>query len=75
MTFTAPEVAFKKLKRGDKDFHMTNGITVMPRAQIEFSETCPMDLINQVSLAVSKGWIRPVAYIKESEYVWEVLEK
>lgn len=73
MTFTTPEVAFKKLKRGDKDFHMTDGITIMPRAQIEFSEKCPMDLINQVSTAIGKGWIRPVAYIKESEYVWEKL--
>ena len=34
MTFTEPEVTFKKLKRGDKDFHMTDGITIVPRAQI-----------------------------------------
>lgn len=73
MNFTTPEKTFKKLKRGEPDFMLNDGIQIVPRAAIEFSELCPTSLILQVQDAISKGWIRPVAYMKENEYVWEKL--
>ena len=71
--FNKSDITFKKIKRGEPDFMMNDGIQVIPRAAIEFSELCPTSLILQVQDAIGKGWIRPVAYMKENEYVWEKL--
>lgn len=75
MKITKSDINFKKLKRGEPDFMMNDGIQVVPRAAVEFSELCPGNLILQVQDAIGKGWIRPVAYIKESEFVWEKVQE
>lgn len=75
MTITQPENRFVKVVRGDDNFMMTDGIKMVPRASIEFSELCPGNLILQVQDAIAKGLIKPVAYVKTKELFWEVLEQ
>jgi hypothetical protein len=73
MTLTFPEKTFKKIKQGDPDFYMNDGIKVVPRATIEISQRCPDNYKSLINECVEHGWIRPVAYMKESDYVWEKL--
>jgi hypothetical protein len=75
MTFIQTEKRFAKLAKGDDNFMMNDGIKVVPRAALEFSENCPTSLILQVQDAIGKGYIKPVAYIKTKELFWEVLEQ
>lgn len=74
MTITQPENRFVKVVRGDDNFMMTDGIKLVPRAAVEFSNMCPSSLIIQVQDAIAKGYIKPVAYVKTKELFWEVLE-
>lgn len=75
MTITQPENRFAKIARGDDNFLMTDGIKLVPRASIEFSELCPTILIIQIQDAIAKGYIKPVAYVKTKELFWQVIEQ
>lgn len=73
MTFTTPENRFKKIRPGDDNFMMTDGIKMVPRANIEFSSLCPDNIMLIISNAMEKGWVKPVAHVKTKELFWEVL--
>ena len=75
MTFTTPAKTFKTLRQDDPDFHMDNGIAVFPRAAIEISNKCPGQYKLMITEAVKHGWVQPVAYMLDSEYVWEKLNE
>ena len=73
MTYTFPDKTFKKIKQGDENFLMTDGVKLVPRACIEVSEDCSPYMKTIIAEASRRGWLKSVAYMKESEYVWEVL--
>ena len=73
MTYTTPEKKIKIIREGDPDFHIDNGFHMAPRAGFEISNDCPRQYKLMIMEAIKNGWIQPVAYMKESEYVWEVL--
>lgn len=73
MTFTAPAKIFKTLQPGDPDFQMSNGIALVPRAAIEISNDCPYNHLQILQTCIDRGWIKPIAYMRDSEYVWEKL--
>jgi hypothetical protein len=71
MTFTAPEKTIKTIRQDDPDFHIHNGIVMAPRAGFEISNDCPRQYKLMIIEATKNCWLQPVAYMKESEYVWE----
>jgi hypothetical protein len=73
MTFVSPEKQFKEIRPGDEMFHMIDGIKLVPRASFEIGEGCPEYFKTIIAKAYTEGWLIPVAYMKESEYVWEKL--
>ena len=73
MTFTTPEKTIKTIRKDDPDFTIINGIVMAPRAGFEISNDCPRQYKLMIIEAIKNGWLQPVAYMKESEYVWEVL--
>jgi hypothetical protein len=73
MTLTFPEKTFKKIKQGDKDFYMNDGIGITPRAAFEISQRCPDNYKSLIMECIGHGWLRPVAYVKEKELFWEKL--
>ena len=44
-----------------------------PRAGLEISGECPSEYKKIIQLCHHNGWLKPIAYIKESEYMWEKL--
>ena len=65
MTFTETKQKFVRLKKGDTDFVMTDGIKLIPRASVEFSSRCPPMLMIQIQDAMAKGYVNIVAYARE----------
>ena len=44
-----------------------------PRAGFEISNKCPSQYKFMIIEAINNGWLKPIAYMKESEYTWEKL--
>ena len=73
MTFTTPDKTIKTIRKDDPDFIIDNGIVMAPRAGFEISNKCPDQYKLMITEAIKNGWLKPIAYIKESEYTWEKL--
>jgi hypothetical protein len=74
--FNKPKFRIKTLKNSDKDFTFSpDGVTLVSRAAIEISQRCPENYQDLIQECIRHGWVRPVAYMKESELMWETLEK
>lgn len=70
---TNPKHRIKTIKNDDRMFYILGDITMTPRAGFEISINCPREYRMVLSECIDRGWIKPVAYMKESEYVWETL--
>jgi len=64
-------ITFREIKHSDSDFTMTDGIKLVPRAAFKVSQRCPDNYVSLIKECINQGWLQPVAYIKESDYVWE----
>ena len=73
MTFTLHGNIIKTIRQNDPDFHIDNGIIMAPRAGVEISNSCPRQYKLMIMEALKNGWLQPVAYMRENEYVWEKL--
>ena len=71
--FTSPNDIIKTIRQEDPDFHIDNGIVMAPRAGVEISNDCPRQYKLMIIEALKNGWLQPVAYMKEKEFVWEKL--
>ena len=72
-TFTTPDKKIKKISNNDPDFIIDDGIIMAPRAGFEISQRCPDNYVSLLQECIKQGWIKPVAYMKQSEFVWEKL--
>jgi hypothetical protein len=73
MTYTTPDSIIKTIRKDDPNFQIDNGIVMAPRAGFEISNDCPRQYKLMIIEAIKNGWLQPIAYMKESEYVWEQL--
>ncbi len=75
MTFNIKKSrGFKMLKPSDKDFTFSpNGVTIVPRASFEISSNCPREYREIILQAYQNGWISPVANMRDTEYLVEIL--
>ena len=73
MIFTTPDKINKTIRQDDPDFQIDNGFVMAPRAGFEISNDCPRQYKLMIMEAIKNGWLQPIAYMKESEFVWEQL--
>jgi hypothetical protein len=73
MTYTVSKPTIKRIYRGQSGFNMIDGVKLVPRAAIEILEQCPSNMRGQIEWAIAKGWIQPVAYVRDDELVWDKL--
>lgn len=62
-------VKIKELDSSDPLFYVNNGYIVAKRAGIKINKKCPTSMAHQILAAVESGWIEPVAYMTNEEYV------
>lgn len=75
MTYVVPNVTIKTIRKDDPDFYIDNGIAMAPRAAFEISNNCPRQYKSMIIEATKNGWLQPVAYMKDSEFMWEKLKE
>jgi hypothetical protein len=51
-----------------------DGLMLVRRAAIEISVNCPREYRAIIQKCIDTGWIQPVAYVKDNEYMWEKLQ-
>jgi hypothetical protein len=73
MTFTTPDKIIKAIRPGDPDFIIIDGFMMADRAGFEISNNMPYEYKLIIYECLKNKWLKPIAYMKESEYVWEVL--
>lgn len=62
------------IRPGDDNwFFTTDDIVLVPRAGFEINERCPREYKMIISECLNNGWLKPVAYIKESELMFDIL--
>lgn len=72
---TEPKVKFVSLRKGDQNFHMSNGISLTPRASIDISKNCPSHIAQQIVYYYERGYIQAVANMTEQELMMSSLSK
>ena len=66
----------KTLRHNDADFTFSpDGIKIVPRAGLEISSSCPNYYAKIIAECINNGWLRPVAYMRDTEYTMELLRK
>ena len=65
----------KVIKPGDLHFSFTEGSVVITRAAFEISNNCPAEYKSIFVTAINAGWLKPVAYISNEEYMILQLSK
>lgn len=75
MTFITIESKTVKLKQGDAEFNIIDNLSVVPRASIEIQASCPASYVQLITYAITRGWIKPIAHIKKTEHIFNVLER
>jgi hypothetical protein len=63
----------RTVKPSDKDWMLTNGLIMTPRAGFEVTNECPREYKMIIRECIDNGWLKPVAYIYDRELMWEKL--
>lgn len=70
------ENKIKILKRGDRGFTICiDGFSIAPRAGFQINSQCPENYKLVLQECISNGWLEPVAYVTEHEFMWDELKK
>lgn len=64
----------RTIRQDDPDFTQVEDYMVFYRAGFEISPSCPSEYRMILQECINNRWLRPVAYMKESEYAWEKLK-
>ena len=68
--------SYKSLYNGQDNFMFSpDGFSMVPRAHVVILEQCPQKYRDMVSYAIAKGWVQPVANMRDTEYTMELLRK
>ena len=66
----------KTLRPGDANFTFwPDGIQLVTRAGFEISKDCPYTYLQVLQTCIDRGWIKPVAYMRDVEYTMELLRE
>lgn len=73
--FKVTQTSIRTLKQGDPKFHIIDGLVMAPRAGFEVGSGCPKEYKQIISECIGRGWLRPIANVKDNELFWEELQK
>lgn len=73
MTFTVHKSLVRTIREDDPDFKIVDGFTIVPRAMIHVLPECPAEYKRMIGLAVSNGWLKSVAHVKDYELMMDRL--
>jgi len=75
MMFSVYSSRIRTIQQGDDNFIIQDNLTLSPRAGFEIDQRCPREHLLVIQEFIQYGWLRPVAYVKDSELMWETLQQ
>jgi hypothetical protein len=69
INITMNSTGIREIEPGNPLFTIQGQFTVSRRAGIKIENSCPSHIVNMISKAYDEGWIKPVAYVTEEEYM------
>jgi len=74
MGYVAEKSNIRTLREGDPMFHIVGNVTLTPRAGFEITEHCPNEYVSLVTQAIRNGWLKPIAYVRDDELMWDKIK-
>ena len=69
INFATSGTGIKELTGDDPLFTITGQFTITNRAGLKISNRCPENYRSLIAECVQHGWIKPVAYVTDEEYM------
>lgn len=71
MKLTTRKSSIRCIRKNDHNFMIQDGLTMTPRAGFEIDHShCPKEYQAILRECMTNGWIKPVAYMTEKEFVF-----
>jgi hypothetical protein len=70
MNITSCQSQIRTIKPGDKNFTITDGFTMAPRAGLEINKDCPREYRQIIAVCIDQGWLKSVAHVTERELLF-----
>ena len=75
MNITVNKSSIRTIKQGEDNFLIMDGLVCAPRASFEVDINCPREYKLILADCIDRGWIKPVAHVKDQEMFWEALSQ
>jgi hypothetical protein len=70
MNITTHRSQVRRIRPGDPNFVITDGLVQTNRAGLEISQRCPKNYKDLILECINHGWIKPVAHVTEREMIF-----
>ena len=74
MGYLAERSNIRTLRPGDPMFQIVGNVTVTNRAGFEIAKDCPLGDILMIQRAIDRGWLKPAAYVRDDELMWDKIK-
>ncbi len=74
MKIKTTQTCIRMVKEGDPLWIIVDGNIISPRAGFHIKRTCIPEYANIIRECIERGWLQPVAYMKDTEQTWEILQ-
>ena len=75
MTFNTHKSTVRAIRQSDPDFTMIDGFAMVPRAGFHVLPECPKNYRDVIMECINYGWLKPVAYVRDNELLWDHLSQ
>ena len=75
MTMLERKSSIRSVRKGDHKWMITDRHIVSPRAGFEVSNHCTESYKWIINECIANGWLKPVAFVREDEFMWETLSE
>lgn len=75
INITTTKSSLRTVHQGDPKWMLRDGFILAPRAGFEISKNCPKEYKAIIARCIDKGWLKPLATVRDSELFWEELHK
>lgn len=75
MKITTKQSSVRMIRPGHPMFNIIDNIVVVPRAGFEIKKECPNTYVEVIEECIKRGWLVPVAHMRDAELFWETFKQ
>lgn len=75
MNIKTRQTTLRTVKEGDPKWILVDGLVLAPRAGFEINPQCPKEYKMIITECINRGWLKPVATVRDNELFWEEFSK